>query len=166
MSSQTITFSSTQNLHNRTILFALDESSHSVAGLNWVFDDILVSEKDADNLVVIVVVDKEGEVEQVMSHFVLCARRRAERVMDWLPPGRALPSEARERSESWISCPPVVRLRARRASHGVAAPGRFDPAGSGSSVVHFNSIWLKCGCIRFQCGSIHCVLAGVWLCLA
>ncbi|TPX63786.1 hypothetical protein SpCBS45565_g06361 [Spizellomyces sp. 'palustris'] len=40
----------------KNILFALDESEHSVAALNWAFDYLL---RDGDKLTVAVVVDKE-----------------------------------------------------------------------------------------------------------
>ncbi|KAI9002656.1 hypothetical protein BC832DRAFT_560550 [Gaertneriomyces semiglobifer] len=40
----------------KTVLFALDESSHAMAALNWTFDYIL---RNGDKLTVLIVVDKE-----------------------------------------------------------------------------------------------------------
>ncbi|KAJ3043546.1 hypothetical protein HK097_001713 [Rhizophlyctis rosea] len=47
----------------KNVLFALDESSHSVAALNWVFDHIL---QNNDKLTTVVVTDKESS-EAVLS---------------------------------------------------------------------------------------------------
>lgn len=48
---------------HKTVLFALDESSHAIAALNWVFDYIL---RDGDKLTVAVVVEKE-DIESTTS---------------------------------------------------------------------------------------------------
>ena len=42
---------------NKNVLFALDESSHSIAALNWAFDYIL---QNGDKLTTVVVTDKES----------------------------------------------------------------------------------------------------------
>ncbi|KAJ3041091.1 hypothetical protein HDV00_009991 [Rhizophlyctis rosea] len=47
----------------KNVLFALDESSHSVAALNWVFDYVL---QDGDKLTTCVIADKESS-EAVLS---------------------------------------------------------------------------------------------------
>ncbi|KAI8800772.1 hypothetical protein BJ742DRAFT_63167 [Cladochytrium replicatum] len=48
----------------KLVVFALDESDHSVAALNWTFDYIL---KDGDKLTVSVVIDKEGDRDATIS---------------------------------------------------------------------------------------------------
>ncbi|TPX32041.1 hypothetical protein SmJEL517_g04770 [Synchytrium microbalum] len=49
---------------NKTVLMGLDESRHSSAALQWVFDYLLVS---GDKLVVVTVIDKESERESTTS---------------------------------------------------------------------------------------------------
>ncbi|KAI8813205.1 hypothetical protein BJ742DRAFT_475134 [Cladochytrium replicatum] len=46
----------------KLVVFALDESDHSVAALNWTFDYIL---KDGDKLTVAVVIDKESDRDTI-----------------------------------------------------------------------------------------------------
>ncbi|KAI9096199.1 hypothetical protein DFS34DRAFT_624319 [Phlyctochytrium arcticum] len=48
----------------KNVLFALDESDHSIAALNWVFDFVL---RDGDKLTVVVIVDNKEDVTAVTS---------------------------------------------------------------------------------------------------
>ncbi|TPX39605.1 hypothetical protein SeLEV6574_g03370 [Synchytrium endobioticum] len=48
----------------KTVMMALDESSHSTAALQWVFDYLL---RDGDKLLVVSVVDKEAEKDSAIS---------------------------------------------------------------------------------------------------